>query len=323
MLPIGIVSWNLRALGLDFATVATVAGIDTQPGATITYAESVRLWQATESLLEDATVGHRSGVHIRLHELGALGGILGHAPDLRTGLTRLVAVLPPMLPGVLQLQEVAGGARVTYQRPSAELLSRHGVESLMGSLVSLSRHCLRQNFTPRSVGLANPPPPAGPEVYDAFYGVTVIWNTQDSFVEFDDATLSQPMTGADPDLSALLLEHANDLLGTLGTAEVERRVTRALLSALEAGDPSLHGVARALGIGPRTLQRQLDAARISFRAVRTAVLRDRATWLLLRPTLSVEQVADLLGYQSRTAFDRAFRSWTGLTPASFRKSRSR
>jgi AraC-like DNA-binding protein len=46
---------------------------------------------------------------------------------------------------------------------------------------------------------------------------------------------------------------------------------------------------------------------------------EQARELLRQHTLSVEQVAERLGYSDVSNFGRAFRRWTGLTPAAFRK----
>ncbi len=44
---------------------------------------------------------------------------------------------------------------------------------------------------------------------------------------------------------------------------------------------------------------------------------------LADPSLSMAEVAWLLGYKEETSFYRSFRKWTGATPASFRTEFSR
>jgi AraC-like DNA-binding protein len=48
--------------------------------------------------------------------------------------------------------------------------------------------------------------------------------------------------------------------------------------------------------------------------------RDRALSLLVSPQLSLVQISERLGYRNVQSFERAFRRWTGTTPAAHRRS---
>ncbi|MDT0267711.1 AraC family transcriptional regulator [Streptomyces sp. DSM 44915] len=78
--------------------------------------------------------------------------------------------------------------------------------------------------------------------------------------------------------------------------------------------------AAELGVSPRTISRAFNAETgISFARWVAAVRAQHAVALLTRG-LPVEVVADLVGYQSASAFCAAFRRTTGLTPGAFRAS---
>lgn len=70
----------------------------------------------------------------------------------------------------------------------------------------------------------------------------------------------------------------------------------------------------------RTLSRQLSAEGLSFTEVLDAMRTDLAVRHLRDATLSVSQVAWLLGFQEVSAFTSAFRRWTGQTPSQFRST---
>jgi AraC-like DNA-binding protein len=76
-------------------------------------------------------------------------------------------------------------------------------------------------------------------------------------------------------------------------------------------------VAARLGLHPRTLSRRLAQRRTSFRALVDAERLTQAR-RLLRAGGTVEHVAHTLGYSDGTAFARAFKRWTGSSPAAFR-----
>ena len=89
------------------------------------------------------------------------------------------------------------------------------------------------------------------------------------------------------------------------------------LMAAEAGDTGQ--IALRLGLSARSLQRHLQGERTSLLALRNRARRERAEELLRHPDLPIKRIAHLLGYDSAPSFSRAFRRWTGRTPADFRR----
>jgi PAS domain S-box-containing protein len=77
-------------------------------------------------------------------------------------------------------------------------------------------------------------------------------------------------------------------------------------------------VAREMGVSLRTLQRRLQRMSWSVSRARDDVFRRIAEGMLREEGTSVDEVVARLGFSSRSAFHRAFRRWTGLTPGAFR-----
>jgi AraC-like DNA-binding protein len=137
-------------------------------------------------------------------------------------------------------------------------------------------------------------------------------------VVFDAAYLELPLVMADEAASVLALEACERELASLGAhAEIGARVRR-VVEAAERGVPSVEEVAARLHLSTRTLKRQLAATGTTFTEVVEEVRKQRALLLLARKDLGVEQVADRLGYSDVANFTRAFRRWTGQTPAAWR-----
>jgi AraC-like DNA-binding protein len=96
-------------------------------------------------------------------------------------------------------------------------------------------------------------------------------------------------------------------------------VREVLPALLRAGRATAEEAARRLDVSLRTLSRQLSAEGSSFRALLTETRRALATeWLRVVP---IAEVAERLGYADTRAFDRAFKQWTGMTPAGWRGRR--
>jgi len=117
-------------------------------------------------------------------------------------------------------------------------------------------------------------------------------------------------------LCARLIEEASvsdDMVGQLYSLLV--RAGRGLPSAAEAG--------RQLGMSERTLHRRLAGQGLSFGSVLDQVREQRAVYLLDNSRLSIERVAEILGFAETASFSRAFKRWKGMSPLQFRRREGR
>ncbi len=100
--------------------------------------------------------------------------------------------------------------------------------------------------------------------------------------------------------------------------EMVQRVRNALRDALP-GAASQAVVARALHMSQRTLHRRLEDEGLSFQAVKDALRHDLAIGKLAKSSHTIARIAADLGFADTAAFYRAFRRWTGIGPACYRR----
>jgi AraC-like DNA-binding protein len=139
---------------------------------------------------------------------------------------------------------------------------------------------------------------------------------------FPRRALELPLVMADPVAARLAREQCERELDALGAAnDVVSRV-RLLLPRAEAeggGYRTLEEVADRLHVSARTLKRQLAGHETTYSDVLDGVRRERALQLLSSAEARVEAVAAELGYSDTANFTRAFKRWTGSTPAAFKR----
>ncbi|MCO6058589.1 AraC family transcriptional regulator [Pseudomonas sp. MOB-449] len=82
--------------------------------------------------------------------------------------------------------------------------------------------------------------------------------------------------------------------------------------------PDLETIAQRLHISPQTLRRHLREEGSSFQEQKDHLRRDLAIYHLGRDELSIQDIAEQLGFSEPSAFHRAFKKWTGLTPGAYR-----
>lgn len=98
-----------------------------------------------------------------------------------------------------------------------------------------------------------------------------------------------------------------------------RRVIDLLEQAESPGQLKMAQAADSLYITTRTLRRKLACEGTSFQALKDDVRRDAAIHYLSQPDLPVSQISRLLGFSEPAAFTRAFKQWTGVSPAGYRR----
>jgi AraC-like DNA-binding protein len=129
----------------------------------------------------------------------------------------------------------------------------------------------------------------------------------------------------DPVLRELLERQANEIVERLpsGGGPILQDVRRALARRVAGGDTRIDEVARELATTARTLQRRLAASGASYQDLVESIRREAAEKYLLNSSLSIAEVAYLLGYSEPSALHRAFKRWKNETQDEFRKSARR
>ena len=84
---------------------------------------------------------------------------------------------------------------------------------------------------------------------------------------------------------------------------------------------SAEDLAPLLNLSRRSLHRQLKEEGTSLQVLKDEVRHERAIELLQRTRKPIKQVAESAGFQNEKSFIRAFKQWTGQTPAVFREAR--
>ena len=166
------------------------------------------------------------------------------------------------------------------------------------------------------------PAPSDPARYAAALGAPVAFEAGRSQILFTPSWRDLKMPYGNPLLEEAYERQCRELAASLEvrSSEVEQVVD--LLVRCKGRWPSIDEAAERIGRSSRTLRRRLEEQGTSYSGLVDDVRRKQAEELLVRTGLSVEQVAETLGYAETASFTHAFKRWTGASPRQFREAQA-
>jgi AraC-like DNA-binding protein len=211
------------------------------------------------------------------------------------------------------------------------LVARHAIDCITGCRATMISSLLRKQ--PASPLLGVQLPHAVPRTaqqlrdYEDFFGCPVQFNQPESALLLLPEALEQKLSLADPTLHGTLEDLARQMLnrrGGSGGASLLDQVRAAVRTQLgKHVAPTREAVAEALGMSGRTLHRKLQETGSSFRDILDDIRFELARDYLGNSVLTVEAIAQQLGFQESQSFIRWFRPIAGATPGEFRQRRQR
>jgi AraC-like DNA-binding protein len=154
--------------------------------------------------------------------------------------------------------------------------------------------------------------------FQQFFRTALFFDSDSCSISFPTYLLDRELSTADPLLYHHLQEEA-DTLHRTQPHELADMLPAMLQRGLLLNQFSAESIAGAFGVHERTLHRRLRSAGTSYRQELDRVRESLSTQLLESTSLPVCDIATSLGYADSSGFIRAFRRWTGFSPARWRK----
>ncbi len=164
--------------------------------------------------------------------------------------------------------------------------------------------------------------PAHADAYVHMFPAPLRFGAAAAELRFDARYLQLPLRRDEKALNAML---QRALPITVLQYRHDRLLVQQVRQALAAHPGQAHsaeGIAALLNVSARTLHRQLKEEGASLQEIKDEVRCERAKELLWRTARPVKQVAAAVGFRNEKSFTRAFRQWTGQSPAEFRGART-
>jgi AraC-like DNA-binding protein len=165
------------------------------------------------------------------------------------------------------------------------------------------------------------PRPDNLDVLRATFGAPLYFDQPVSALHYDWAMLDNPQLHVSTRFyDAVVQEFSAFFSDDASVADpFSLSLHTAIRRLLPAGGCSIDSIAGDMNISRRTLQRRLKERDTNFQQLLQQVKSNLARKYLEDKSLSIIEIALLLGYGDPSSFSAAFKSWSGLTPTEFRR----
>jgi AraC-like DNA-binding protein len=338
-LPVGTLKTQLAALaslGLDAAAIehaiaARFGALPLQPETPVSSAAFGLMWQLAQHAFGRPGLPTAVAMAVPFGAFGAIDYLAGSA-DTVAGCVASVQLHMTLVAHDTQLDvaEHDNGSIMLSARCS-DAGSAVAEEFTLAMMVSRLRTLTDGAVAPQQIVL-RAPRAQDDDVRPRLYAAPLLYAQPGTHAAYRAADWTHALRSRDPYLHETLRRLAGPLrldtaspMNSAGQGsktdrtDLERALRARLRDALATGDAAPERLARLLGLSERTLQRRLAELGRSYSAIVEDFRREEAAFLLADKRHAVTDVAAQLGYAEQTSFTRAFRRWTGTTPAAWRR----
>ncbi|MFQ3232049.1 MAG: AraC-like DNA-binding protein [Reinekea sp.] len=256
--------------------------------------------------------GLEIGLTIQPGSLDLIGFLLLSCDTLEDALDALITYNPLVSEGGEFLStETPKGVQLIYS-PFYKAVREERVETVLSALVTLSRYLTGGHAHPIAVNVAHPV--IGDALRYQQLGCPVYFDQAVDSIVFSREHLETPLMQANTLVNQQMRQLADDKLKQFKLDEVSKKVSMILN---KHPDWSKDQVADAMHVSGRHLNRLLSHEGCTYRSVADDVRSIIAKSMFLTDS-PLYAIAITLGFSDESAFSKAFKRWTGLSPTQFK-----
>jgi AraC-like DNA-binding protein len=303
-----------ESFGIDLKTLAKDTLVE--------FAAGIRILARAAELTQCEHLGLLLGSRFQLDEHGPIAELMRTAPSLEQALLDFVTWQHGYSSGaVAYLHRARGGVALGYATYRSETAgSRHLYELSMAVACGFIRDLTANTARPLEVHLCTHRP-ANRSLYERILQAPILFDQHQSCVYLSDQDAALPLASRNDERRHALLQLL-DAKYRGGFQSPGARARHYMRPQILKGDVSYAGLARVLGLHPRTLRRRLVAEGTTFDTLIDQVRMSMACELLELTELQISEISSALGYSIPSNFAHAFRRWTGFSPTCWRGTQS-
>jgi AraC-like DNA-binding protein len=310
----------LDEAGCDGAALLAGAGFDLKaldgPDTRCPLANTGRLWELALAATGDPAFGVKLARQFKHTTFHALGYGLTASSTLKEAFER-VQRFSHVVSDAIEYRFVKRGREYHFLIEPKTAVPQESVDALVGMYIRMCRGLVGRHYSPLAIELRRPRP-AVLEDFERQWRAPIRFGGEQNRLIFDAESIERLLDSGNPELARLSDAVCTRYLARIERSNIGARVRQVLMQRLPTSEPSQEEVAESLNVSARTLQRKLSDRHTTFKEILDETRHALALEYLSAPQHSVAEITHLLGFSRSSAFTRAFRRWTGLSPSSWR-----
>ena len=314
------------SLDLDPLDLMDRAGIDRHnledPELTLPMRAVVELLEITALSADIPDFGLRLAEARGLPDLGPVSLMLREQASVRDALRTLIALLHLHSNAVyMHLEEGEGTILTVDILTEGSVNCRQAIDTSVASATTILRWLLGNDWVPESICFTHSRPLWSAR-YDRFSRCPIDYLQEFNGIVLHIADLERSLPPSSPVLRRQVERYIHGL-SLVSSQTYVHRVTQVVAMALPRGEARAQIIAQCLGTDCRTLHRRLARSGLNFSAVLHSVRRDAAVQHMLGSDRPLSDIAEVLGFESLSAFTRWFGKAFGCAPRTWRLRQSK
>jgi len=194
-------------------------------------------------------------------------------------------------------------------------------EATFSATVVVLKAITETEISPLSISFKHGPPKDLKSYHDGF-NCPILFDQDHNFLAYKTTDLETRTAKADISINKFLLERVEEERKGIEVSSIKiaADVENLIKNALPSGIPSINQIGKHMGMSSRTLTRRLSDNGVSFRELVKQTQEKISKDLLKNSFSTMSEIAFQTGFSEQSAFNRAFKRWTGQSPTSFRKN---
>jgi len=281
-----------------------------------------QLWELALEQTGDPALGLHLGEQLDMSRMGVIGHIVFNNRTLGRALQQYVRLAQVANEGVaVSLRDQDGLAVLEWHCERPEYYSIPNMDRTMALAITRARRFVSEKLYLERVTFQHEKPDYAPE-YERIFGCPVLFGQPSCSIVFRRHYLDYELPQRNPYLHQILTRHVERLLRRLAFRNTLSHKVKGIVSKhLSLGELDAEVVAEQLHMSRHTLYRKLKQEGQSFQGLVEEVRKEKAIRYLKEDRYALSEIAFLLGFSELSAFSRAFKRWTGESPANYRQNR--
>lgn len=276
------------------------------------------LWKTALNITNNPALGLELGQIFNASKIGLVGHIIFNSESLEEGIkeyVRLFSIVNEAISLVFDTDEKYAYLRFIHLNP--EYYCIPDMERSMVLSLYRGKALFDSDIKWESVDFQH----AQPDYIDKYqkvFNCPLNFNQSHCQIVFERKYLELAPKQRNPYLGGAALEYANTMLKKLFRRTYAEKVKGLIAQTISTGEADVDHIANQLNTSRQTLYRKLKAEGVSFQGLLEDVRFSAAKDQLKNSDRQLSEIAFSLGFSDLSAFSRAFKRWSGVTPKDYR-----